>query len=698
MATALHLEEDEQKCTICFQIHREYRKLSGCLHSFCENCIVTFVSNLKQENKLGTEFECPVCKLPSRAPKDNDVILDWVRTMELKNDYKTKLKVEEESLDNTQLCSQCKHVNKSVMSDTFCLDCREHFCKVCSEMLHAFKVNANHYLINTDEVKTERFHEQALQLFDKFETCSAHPGKSIAFHCHDDDKLLCGLCATEVHRNCRDVTYINDVERQCSETESAKLSDVATKLEKHIQAIISIIKENETENKKTLESLQQDIQGTKQKVIRVLDGMEENLNQTGKAIVKEISIKDLDDLQELDKVISSLKIAHYLVDKIVTKISPEQAYICIHEAKCVIKEAEKKIIGKWSTRKKLGIKLRKENMLESVQDLGINETSQLASIDQTEMEVCLPVYHEEAVLKNISIEKIGVHTIVPKDVDVDKDPQPTYNGLVFLPNDHFLLTDSYNGCCHMVNENMCPIGCYTDCLGSEVSVDNELNYFSNLIYASYAQNGMLAISVPSEKKICLVTADETLTYKGEIACSHTPMALHVLNNADIAVSWDDPVAFGIISGPIWQCEKVYFTMDKSGRQIKYFHYMAIDEKRRRVIQPCNIDKAVYCFEYDGQPVFQYCSEKLRDPKGAAVDGEGNIYVCEAELVSIHILSPTGQVVRIIKEAEGCPERPLAIGFQTNGKTFAVTGYYERWYDVHFFAVVSEVNNITLEAN
>lgn len=181
-------------------------------------------------------------------------------------------------------------------------------------------------------------------------------------------------------------------------------------------------------------------------------------------------------------------------------------------------------------------------------------------------------------------------------------------------------------------------------------------------------------------------------------CEYIPKAICALNNGDLAVAWDKPVAFGIISSQLWKnqgkvlrgsgqsyCEKVYFTMDKTGRQFKSFEHMAMDEDRLHVIQPCVVDKSVYCFDLEGKPVFSYNNDALKQPRGVALDGEGNIYICEQSLGSVHVVSADGIGIAIIKE--GCPPSPLAIGFNKRSNVFAVTVYEpEKCEAIRFFSV------------
>ena len=98
--------------------------------------------------------------------------------------------------------------------------------------------------------------------------------------------------------------------------------------------------------------------------------------------------------------------------------------------------------------------------------------------------------------------------------------------------------------------------------------------------------------------------------------------------------------------------------------------MAVDEIRKHVIQPCSTDNAVYCFDYEGYPKFKYTSADLENPYGVALDGDGNVYVCSYSESAIHTISPTGKLIRIIKES--CPTNPRAVAFKENGEEFAVT--------------------------
>ena len=150
MASAIDYEA-ELKCPVCFEQFNTPRRLPGCTHSFCEKCILSFVSNLDREDKLGQEFQCPVCRLQSKAPERGGVTLEWILSMEIDSEIIRKLNMKEvvhDDKDQTGLCSQCKYGNNTVKSEIYCINCHEYFCRACSEILHGFKVNSGHRLIN----------------------------------------------------------------------------------------------------------------------------------------------------------------------------------------------------------------------------------------------------------------------------------------------------------------------------------------------------------------------------------------------------------------------------------------------------------------------------------------------------------------------------------------------------------------------
>ena len=214
---------------------------------------------------------------------------------------------------------------------------------------------------------------------------------------------------------------------------------------------------------------------------------------------------------------------------------------------------------------------------------------------------------------------------------------------------------------------------------SEYSHTTDRKEVNNILRAASKHDGIVANPRLSEKKILLISADKGLKVMAEVKTLYHPKAVHVLRNGKIAVAWNNPAAFGIISVSDTTVEnESYLKHDAVGRLFKSFDFMAVDEKRSHVIQPCTVDGAIYCFDFDGNPKFRYKQNDGRlSPRGAAHDADGNIFVCFSTdsgwpIHEIHVLTPSGTILRTIGSDEGCPSFPVLIEFDRTGTTFVVT--------------------------
>ena len=698
MATALDNEE-KPNCAICIQIYTEPRQLPGCSHSFCENCIVKLILDLKQNEKLGSEFECPVCKLPSSSPGPEDSVHRWVTTLKVNEDIKARCAEEiktEDVPDVSKCCSHCLSCEKTVSANKFCWSCQKYYCGSCSEALHAFAVNQGHTVIDCFENGDTGKFEDDLQLLNKFVTCSEHPKEFVTFYCQDEKKFCCVTCSVDFHKSCKYVKPIANFSEQSSiPTLSANILDLTDKLLKHIDSVIKAVKGNNDDNKTKAEQLGVKFEEMKQKVIKLLDTMESNLNDERKAAVKNAAVKNQDEIDNLEYLKQKLKTVPRLLEQVEKFTSVDQALVCVLEIEHSVEDIEKKIIEKGGMVKTFGLELNTTDIFETIQNLGPNETAKLASVTQPEACIVVPVYEDRPFLRNCKIEKTGAYKVKFK---TDKTNTPTFGGLLFLPQNKFLLVDSFHGFLYIVDERF-DISKQWVNFYRKTDPDNS---FSNERHAVYFESGVIVLSLNSYGRLLLLSADGSFTNKGEIFCEYQPKAICGLRSGDIAIAWNNPVAFGIISSSTWNtcgrvysmngalqyCEKIYFTKDTSGRQLQSFQYMAVDEARGHIIQPCSVEKAVFCFDFDGKPIFRYSHNVLKDPKGVAVDTEGNVYICEFSFNCIHIVSPDGIGITIIGKGQGCPFRPLAIAYNKNNNVFAVTedGDDKGWDRVTFFTV------------
>ena len=231
--------------------------------------------------------------------------------------------------------------------------------------------------------------------------------------------------------------------------------------------------------------------------------MEENVISEGKAIIKDINNKKYDEIKELESTTGDLELMQHLLKVMATELPPEQAYVCMREVNEAVQVIEQTILKKWSSLNDIAIKLEKTQLLDKFQNLGLNETSQLASICQEEKLVVQPDFINATKSKTISIKSNKVFNILPTDRPGDS---PTYNCLLFLPNNNILLVDSFYGFCCLVDSDKNVIG---SCHLHFKPYTNEKLY-GNLRFATFIGNDLFALSIcdTEQNKIRVLTCDK----------------------------------------------------------------------------------------------------------------------------------------------------------------------------------------------
>ena len=346
-----------------------------------------------------------------------------------------------------------------------------------------------------------------------------------------------------------------------------------------------------------------------------MDSLEEALNDQAKAMAKKHALMTTEVTDSLNEMTGNLQEYKVLTETIETYSSQLHKNKIAKKLMCKIRDQESAILDITSAFRFTELSLKPQTTLLEILQIGINDTHKLAYVEEEAVYNRLPAYERASLLEYDKITQT-CHKLVQGNYKGGDDPY--YSSLVYLPNDDFVLIDTYykndEGHCILAQGDGTVVASRDFKYCSDTSTGSRKPYCATVI-----KNGEIAVSIPEKKKICIISADKQLKSTFTVSTKYKPKAIHGLLTGDIAVAFDDPVAFGIISfddvpEPTEKIH-VYFSHDKEGRELKTFDFMAVDENRSHVIQPCLADKAVYCFDFNGSPKFKYRGQDNFNPWG-----------------------------------------------------------------------------------
>ena len=676
-------------CSLCLEQFVNPRKFPDCGHCFCEACLITYMTKSNDSKELKNELKCPLCTKYNTIPEEIG-FKEWV--MMLETDC---VKRQRNGLRDQDKCASCKSLGRESKPTVFCLDCIKSLCHGCSEIRHTYEPIQHHKCINIEKTFKNGDTAETISMLSEYLdlSCDSHPNEAINYCCNLDNKVFCcAACGLTDHKMCNSVFTINKlIEAEGVKKKKKRMAELISKLSKYVETVVSKIESCTTDYKKQIEEIARKIKEFRAKINQIMDSLEEALNEQAKAMAKQHALMASEVIDCLKGMAGNLRVYEGLTETIETCGSQIHQYIVTSKIIGKIRDQESAILDTTRAFRFTELSLKPQTTLLEILQIGLNDTHKLAYVEeQTNYNYSLPAYERASLLEYDKITQT-CHKLVQENYKGQNEP--TYSSLIYLPNDDFVLIDTNNdeGHCILAKEDGTVVASRDFIYCSDTSTGSRKPYCATVI-----KNGEIAVSIPDKKKICIISADKQLTSTFTGSTKYKPKAIHGLRTGDIAVAFGYPVAFGIISfdGIPEPTEKihVYFSHDKVGRELKNFDYMAVDENRSHVIQPCTTDRAVYCFDFKGNPKFKYKGQDDFCPMGVAVDCYGSIFVCVIIYgilyadndYAIHVISPAGNALRVIQESEGCPEYPRAIGFKKNGEEFAVTSGYPSPRQVTFF--------------
>ena len=669
MATA----QPTNACPMCMENNIDHRKLPSCAHTFCGPCLITYISKLRDNKELQNGLHCPLCITISPAPLEVDNPADWVNSLE-----KVTIRIESEGTQHDPICTSCDRQGKSAKATMFCFNCLEKLCEVCMNARHTYTPIKDHKYITVGEAFGANGEDELLQILTENVSCNYHPDKLVEFLCKDDEEFCCSRCIVVKHKKCSHVLEVDVLikQEQYIEDDKEHVKEMIFRLESYVNDSIKAMKSCLEGNKTQVDEIVNTLQDIRQNINELLDALLNNCQDQSKAAAKRQCLQINENIEKLQTVVETLRGYKNLIDKGDKYCSSAQRYVSTKMLETKLRDLESSVLDTTTCIKGSNISLTQNQLLVDLLNIALDDTAIFASVSESPTDTALPTYDTSTLLRYYKTTKAAEMVVKEKTPYIIT---PTYTSFAFLPNNNIVLVDACftGGHCLLATKE-----------GNVVSSCDFLSCGTASDIRPYCvtvlKTDMVAVSLPELKKITVICPHDQMKITNTMTTKYKPQAICGLKHGDLAVAWSDPVAFGIITVDDVSIEKVYFCQDKGGRKLKCFQFMAVDERRSHVIQPCKHDEAVYCFDLEGNPKFKYTNTELQDPSGVALDRDGNIYVCDNSAHAIHVISATGGGIRIVWE--GCPYGPAAIAFGKNGEEFAVTKHSGERHTLTFFCL------------
>ena len=325
--------EDRITCKICSELTVSPRSLRTCGHCFCQECILTYVKKLEQENELKASFPCPACEEP-QPYSEREITMTWIR--QLPKPLKTNEQTTEPTDKELGVCSPCNSTGESQPAVRYCIDCDELLCKTCVDCHMKFKPTKHHILVHCHQ--DDKF--KGAKLLSSLLVCSNHKDRPAEVKCEVHNTLCCLTCATIIHRNCQSVSEIRELADGCKAKQQT--DSLFIRIEGVGACLQEIASANDTrlkEFKASCDYIPQTLEQIKADLMKLYDRIEvyvvDKIKELDESFITEISKENWNNKLAANADLMTM------LNTILEVGTNSQAYVTIHKIKEKVEEQEK---------------------------------------------------------------------------------------------------------------------------------------------------------------------------------------------------------------------------------------------------------------------------------------------------------------------------------------------------------------------
>ncbi|XP_045194865.2 uncharacterized protein LOC123550499 [Mercenaria mercenaria] len=534
-------------------------------------------------------------------------------------------------------CQPCAGEGHHVEAAGFCQNCKEYLCITCYKY-HCKPTPTRHHVL-LDKYNMPKDRAPASAKYGCTLTCTKHASEIVKFFCKQHDAVGCGDCMILDHKSCK-IDYIPDISKDFIDGEEyVQLVARAKQLENNAKSLKKEIEEDGKEVYRLYAKTVGDIRAFRKQVDKYLEDIEQKLLDQ----CETLKMKTDTMLKAFENELQPMKLELEDIHSQLASQAKQSGDLFV-QAKQIsfrLKKTEEELKFLNEKNEPSMYTFEKNNKI-----LEYFKTKQGSLGDIRPKQIRNRQVMSPRRLQDLTPTVIG-------EVRVKSSTDRSncgITGIVAIAPDTLVCTDFYNHSVKLIDIK-------SDKITSELKLKAET---WDITYVSYDQ---LAVTVTSERKICLLSFRSGLSKTRDFAVDGRCEGIAYSNNR-LVVSYIDPPKVEILSLDGKVIQKI--DTDSSGKALFQFpQYIAVDRDRNCIYVSDFFTNSVTKVTTSGKILDTYKDTNLLSPKGIAVYSDGSVLVCNNGNNNLHLLSSENKKIKTVLNKT---RRPYALCFNRESES------------------------------
>ena len=547
----------------------------------------------------------------------------------------------------TYTCEPCDYRGVNREAITFCRNCKEYMCHLCTESHKGQKMSRNHKLLDVKDMSGM----QTSTVSDSFiMSCDCNQASPITHYCIEHTQAFCNNCKILKHRKCQSIT-IGEKIKSFSENQLKEIIQRVVTLKKEMDSFIR----NRTTDLKHVQTItaqcKSDIHTFRKELNSYLDILEDK-------VIKESEIHEARYKQEIShhietcsSTLKSLTADKTLLVEAQTTSKKANMFAAHHKVMHRIENYESLLndFKQESASPDLTFKRNDElqNLLKTVKELG-QLTGQIT--------------HKSSQNTNTLFTELAVDSSRKVNIQLSSDSGcPWITGCKFMPDGGVVLCDRNNSNLILLSDTF--------------TVKDSLHLDSWPWDVSPVNGSSVMVTLPGKNQLQLIQVMPSLKLDRSINIDRECWGIQVVGDLIYVTCRNNPGEGEVLV--LDMNGTVTYRLEQPDKKSSMFispDYITVCPSTRKLFITDYKTHTVSCLMSDGTVVYQYKDEELSWPEGVVVDGGGNAIVCGYLSDNVQVIRADGTKCCTLLTSQDGVSRPCSVAYRQSDNTLILGCY------------------------